>query len=257
MRLRGLLRPGFQLDDEFAKWRSRPLPEIQYLILDATYYKVRIDGTVRDCATLKAIGIRRDDGKRMILGVSCALSEAEVHWREFLVSLKERGIGIPDLIVSDAHTGLKAALRATCNASPWQRCQFHLQQNAGHLITKQELKSVIASQIAAIFNAESRAHAEERLRVLLETWREKQPKLVAWAEENLPEGFTVFDLPEAHRRKLRTSNACEALNSQIKRRTRVVGLFPSEESLQRLVTAVLVEISDAWESGKSYLKPQN
>ena len=246
-----------QLDDEFAKWRSRPLPEIQYLILDATYYKVRIDGTVRDCATLKAIGIRRDDGKRMILGVSCTLSEAEIHWREFLVALKQRGIGIPDLIVSDAHTGLKAALRATCNASPWQRCQFHLQQNAGHLITKQELKSVIASQIAAIFNAESRAHAEERLRVLLETWREKQPKLVAWAEENLPEGFTVFDLPEAHRRKLRTSNACEALNSQIKRRTRVVGLFPSEESLQRLVTAVLVEISDAWESGKSYLKPQN
>jgi putative transposase len=109
-----------QLDEEFAKWRSRPLPEIQYLILDATYYKVRIDGTVRDCATLKAIGIRRDDGKRMILGVSCALSEAEVHWREFLVSLKERGIGIPDLIVSDAHTGLKAALRAACNASPWQ-----------------------------------------------------------------------------------------------------------------------------------------
>ena len=246
-----------QLDEEFAKWRARPLPEIQYLILDATYYKVRIDGTVRDCATLKAIGIRRDDGKRMILGVSCTLSEAEIHWREFLVALKQRGIGIPDLIVSDAHTGLKAALRATCNASPWQRCQFHLQQNAGHLITKQELKSVIASQIAAIFNAESRAHAEERLRVLLETWREKQPKLVAWAEENLPEGFTVFDLPEAHRRKLRTSNACEALNSQIKRRTRVVGLFPSEESLQRLVTAVLVEISDAWESGKSYLKPQN
>jgi transposase-like protein len=246
-----------QLDEEFAKWRSRPLPGIQYLILDATYYKVRIDGTVRDCATLKAIGVRRDDGKRMILGVSCALSEAEVHWREFLVSLKERGIGIPDLIVSDAHTGLKAALRAACNASPWQRCQFHLQQNAGHLVTKQQLKSVIASQIAAIFNAESRAHAQERLRIFLNTWRDKQPKLVAWAEENLPESFTVFDLPEANRRKLRTSNACETLNSQIKRRTRVVGLFPNEESLERLVTAVLVEISDAWESGKSYLKPQN
>ena len=246
-----------QLDEEFIKWRSRQLPEIQYLILDATYYKVRIDGTVRDCATLKAIGIRRDDGKRMILGVSCALSEAEVHWRSFLVSLKERGIGIPDLIVSDAHTGLKAALRAACNASPWQRCQFHLQQNAGHLVTKQELKSLVASQIAAIFNADSQAHAEERLRLFIEAWREKQPKLAAWAEENLPEGFTVFSLPEAQRRKLRTSNACEALNSQIKRRTRVVGLFPSEESLQRLVTAVLVEISDTWETGKSYLKPQN
>jgi transposase-like protein len=246
-----------QLDEEFAKWRARALLEIRYLILDATYYKVRIDGTVRDCATLKAIGIRRDDGKRMILGVSCALSEAEVHWREFLIALKERGIGIPDLIISDAHAGLKAALRAACNSSPWQRCQFHLQQNAGHLVTKQDLKSLIATQIAAIFNAESRPHAEERLRVFLQAWRDKQPKLVAWAEENIPEGFAVFDLPEAYRRKLRTSNACETLNSQIKRRTRVVGLFPSEESLERLVTAVLVEISEAWESGKSYLKPEN
>jgi transposase-like protein len=85
-----------QLDEEFAKWRTRPLPEIAYLIIDATYYKVRIDGVVRDCATLIAHGIRRDDGKRMILGVSCALSEAEVHWRAFLIGLKERGIGIPD-----------------------------------------------------------------------------------------------------------------------------------------------------------------
>jgi hypothetical protein len=85
-----------QLDEEFAKWCSRPLPEIIYLIIDATYYKVRIDGVVRDCATLIAHGIRRDDGKRMILGVSCALSEAEVHWRGFLIGLKERGIGIPD-----------------------------------------------------------------------------------------------------------------------------------------------------------------
>lgn len=248
-----------QLDDELAKWRTRPLPEIQYLTLDATYYKVRIDGSVRDCATLKAIGVRRDDGKRMILGVSCALSEAEIHWRDFLTNLKERGIGIPDLITSDAHTGLRAALRAACNSSPWQRCLFHLQQNAQHLITKHELKSTIAGEIAAIFNAETRPHAEERLRIFIAKWQQKQPKLTAWAEENIPEGFTVFGIPEPHRKKLRTSNPCETLNSQIKRRTRVVGLFPSEESLQRLVTSVLIEISEAWESGKTYLnlKPQN
>ncbi|MDA7882530.1 transposase, partial [Akkermansiaceae bacterium] len=97
-----------QLDEEFEKWRTRPLPEIAYMTLDATYYKVRIDCTVRDCATLIAHGVRRSDGKRMILGVSCALSEAEVHWREFLTGLKERGMGIPDLITSDAHSGLKA-----------------------------------------------------------------------------------------------------------------------------------------------------
>jgi len=118
-------KPTAELDIEFKKWCNRTLPGIIYLTLDATYYKVRIDGTVRDCATLIAIGVRREDGKRMILDMSCALSEAEVHWREFADSLRERGMGIPDLVTSDAHTGLRAALRACFAATLWQRCQFH------------------------------------------------------------------------------------------------------------------------------------
>jgi len=244
-----------QLDEEFAKWRTRPLPEVAYLIIDATYYKVRIDGMVRDCATLIAHGIRRDDGKRMILGVSCALSEAEVHWRGFLNSLKERGIGIPDLVTSDAHSGLKAALKASFNATPWQRCQFHLQQNAQQYVTKQHLKTKVASDIKVIFNADDRAHAEERLKDFVKAYGESQPRLAAWAEENLPEGFTVFALSEAHRKRLRTSNASENVNAQIKKRTRVVGLFPSGESLLRLVTGILIEISETWETGKAYLTP--
>lgn len=170
------------LDSEFQKWRERPLPEITYLTLDATYYKVRIDGTVRDCATLIAIGVRRDDGKRMILGVSCALSEAEVHWREFATRLRERGIGIPDLVTSDAHTGLRAALKACFAATPWQRCQFHLQQNAQQYVTKQELKNKVAADIATIFNADDRPHAEIRLEGFIKTYAETQPKLAAWAE---------------------------------------------------------------------------
>lgn len=244
-----------QLDSEFAKWRTRPLPGISSLTLDATYYKVRIDGVVRDCATLIAHGIRRDDGKRMILGVSCALSEAEVHWRGFLAGLKERGIGIPDLVTSDAHSGLKAALKASLNGTPWQRCQFHLQQNAQEYVTKQHLKGKVASDIKVIFNADDRAHAEERLKDFVKTYGESQPRLAAWAEENLPEGFAVFAFPEAHRKRLRTSNACENVNGQIKKRTRVVGLFPSEESLLRLVTGLLIEISETWETGKTYLTP--
>lgn len=242
-----------QLDAEFEKWRTRPLPEIAYMTLDATYYKVRIDGVVRDCATLIAHGIRRDDGKRMILGVSCALSEAEVHWRTFLAGLKDRGIGIPDLVTSDAHSGLKAALKASLSGTPWQRCQFHLQQNAQEYVTKQHLKSKVASDIKVIFNADDRAHADERLKEFVRIYSESQPRLAAWAEENLPEGFAVFAFPEAHRKRLRTSNACENVNGQIKKRTRVVGLFPSEESLLRLVTGVLIEISETWETGKAYL----
>ena len=208
---------------------------------------------VRDCATLIAIGVRREDGKRMILGVSCALSEAEVHWRDFTNSLRERGIGIPDLVTSDAHSGLRAALRACLSATPWQRCQFHLQQNAQQYITKQDLKSKVATDIATIFNADDRPHAEARLGSFIKSYSETQPKLAEWAEINLPEGFTVFNLPAAHRQKIRTSNACETLNSQIKRRTRVVGLFPNEQSLLRLVTGVLIEISETWETGKAYL----
>jgi len=242
-----------QLDHEFEKWRTRPLPPIAYMTLDATYHKVRIDGVVRDCATLTAYGIRCADGKRIILGVSCALSEAEVHWRVFLNGLKERGIGIPSLVTSDAHSGLKAALKAALNGTPWQRCQFHLQQNAQEYVTKQDLKAKVAADIRAIFNADDRAHAEERLKQFVKIYSQSQPKLAAWAEENLPDGFTVFAFPEAHRRRLRTSNACENVNRQIKARTRVVGLFPSEESLLRLVSGVLTEISETWETGKAYL----
>lgn len=242
------------LDEEFEQWRTRPLPEISNLFLDATYYKVRIGGNVRDCATLIAIGIRRDNGKRIILGVSCALSEAEVHWRKFLTGLKERGIGIPDLVTSDAHEGLRAALRATVNSSPWQRCQFHLQQNAQAYVPTKDLKQKVAEDIRRIFNAESRAHAEEKLSAFVSEYSSKAPQLAAWAETNLPEGLAVFSFPETARKRLRTSNMCETLNSQIKRRTRVVGLFPCESSLLRLVTAILIEISEEWETGKVYLQ---
>ena len=245
-----------ELDAEFSKWRDRPLPEIAHLFIDATYYKVRIDGVVRDCATLIAIGIRRDNGKRLILGVSCALSEAEVHWRGFLAGLKERGIGIPDSVTSDAHEGLRAALRATLNSSPWQRCQFHLQQNAQAYVPTKELKLKVAADIRRIFNADDRAHAEAKLADFVKAYTKSAPRLAAWAEQNIPEGLAVFSFPEASRKRLRTSNMCETLNSQIKRRTRVVGLFPNDSSLLRLVTGVLMEISEEWETGKVYLQQE-
>ena len=242
-----------ELDEDFTHWRERPLPEIAHLIIDATYYKVRIDGSVRDCATLIAIGVRRDDGKRMILGVSCALSEAEVHWREFFNQLKERGVGIPDSVTSDAHSGLKAALKSTFNASPWQRCQFHLQQNAQAYVPKQSMKTEVASTIRGIFNSTDIERAQLALSEAVSKYSTSAPKLATWMEVNLPEGFTIFSLPEPLRKRLRTSNMCEALNSSIKRRTRVVGLFPNEAALERLVTAVLMEISEGWETGKTYL----
>jgi len=242
-----------ELDEEFEKWRNRPLEPIAFLILDATYIKVRVDGAVRDCAILTAIGVRRSDGKRMVLGVSCALSEAEAHWRKFLKSLKERGVGIPDLVTSDAHEGLKAALRATLNASPWQRCQFHLQQNAQAHVPRLEYRAKVAADIRSVFNAPDLAHAQHRLEEIVAKWREKSAKLADWMETNLPEGFSVFALPEHQRRRLRTSNMAERIHREIKRRTKVAGLFPNEASVLRLVTAIHIETSEDWETGRAYL----
>ena len=246
-------RVAAQLDPLLAQWRTRPLDPIRHILLDARYEKVRVEGAVRSCAVLIAIGIREVDGRRLILGVSVSLSEAEVHWRTFLQSLRERGIGLPALIVSDAHPGLAAARAAVFSGVPWQRCQFHLQQNAQAYVPKADQKSVVAGEIGRIFNAATLAEAEDRLRQLVTKYRTSAPKLAAWLEENLPEGFTVFGQPEAQRRRLRTSNACENLNRQVRRRTAVAGLFPNEASLLRLVSAILMEISEDWETSKCYL----
>lgn len=246
-------RVAAQLDPLLEQWRIRPLDPMRYLFIDARYEKVRVGGTVRSCAVLIAIGIREADGRRVILGVSVSLSEAEVHWREFLQTLRDRGIGTPALIISDAHPGLKAARAAVFSGVPWQRCQFHLQQNAQAYIPKADQKIVVAGEIRRIFDAASLAEAEERLRQLVTKYRSSAPKLAAWLEENLPEGFTVFGQPEAQRRRLRTSNACENLNRQVRRRTAVAGLFPNEASLLRLVSAILMEISEDWETSKCYL----
>ena len=242
-----------ELDETFELWRNRELPEIAHMIIDATYIKVRIAGCVRDCAVFTAIGVRREDGKRMVLGVSAALSEAEVHWRDFLVSLKERGIGIPDSITSDAHEGIRSALRAVFNATPWQRCQFHLQQNAQAYVPKLDMREPVGADIRSVFNADTLEHAEAKLEALIEKYSKSAPDLSNWMQTAIPEGLQIFALPEHKRKRLRTSNACETLNTQIKRRTRVAGLFPNTDSILRLTTAILMEVSEEWETGKAYI----
>lgn len=241
------------LDEELHAWRSRPLGRMPYLIFDARYEKVRHGGSVIDCAALVAIGIT-PEGKRSVLGVSVSLSEAEVHWREFLASLIERGLHGVEMIVSDAHEGLAAARRACFNGVPWQRCQFHLQQNAMQYVPKLALRAEVAIDLRRVFNAPDRHEADRQLTLAVDKYRDQAPQLAEWMEENIPQGLTVFALPAAHRRKLRTTNMLERLNKEIKRRTRVATLFPNEASLLRLISAVLMEQSEEWETGKTYLK---
>lgn len=245
-------RAAAELDEILGKWRARELGRFGYLYLDARYEKVRRDGQVRDAAVLIASGVN-EDGKREVLGVSVAISECEVHWREFLQSLVKRGLCGVRLITSDDHPGLKAARKAVLGGIAWQRCQFHLQQNAASYVPKIEMKSEVASDIRSIFNARDRSEADALLKKTVEKYRQTASKLSSWMEENIPEGLTVFAFPESHRRLIRTTNGLERVNKEVKRRTRVVGLFPNEESCLRLVSAVLMEISDDWQTGKTYL----
>lgn len=240
------------LDEELSTWRLRPLGEVPYLVLDARYEKVRHGGAVVSCAVLIAVGLDLL-GHRSVLGVSVSLSEAEVHWREFLGSLQDRGLHGVRYVVSDNHAGLRAALTARLSGVKWQRCQFHLQQNAQQYVPRVALRREVAADLRDVFEAGDRAEAERRLRLVAEKYRQTAPKLAAWIEENVPEGLTVLELPAAHRKRLRTTNMLENLNKQVKRRTRVAGLFPNTESALRLVTAVLMEQSEEWETGKVYL----
>ncbi len=241
-----------QLDQQLEIWRNRPLSDLAYpyLVLDARYEKVRCDGIVLDYTVLLAIGVD-ETGHRTILGVKTVLSEAETHWRDFLASLQERGLRGTRFIVSDDHQGLRAAICARFPGVPWQRCQFHLQQNASNYVPKLSMRATVAEELRQILHAESLPYAEALLRAMGAKYRKSAPDLSAWLEKNVPESLTVFSLPKEHRVRMRTSNAAERLSQEIKRRTRVVRVFPNPQSLLRLVSAVLVEISEKWETSRN------
>lgn len=242
-----------RLDEVLEIWRNRPLGEIVYLFLDARYEKVRQDGQIRDAAVLMAVGVDLA-GQRRILGVSLSLSEAEIHWRTFLQSLVSRGMSGVRLLISDDHAGLKAARRTVFGGIPWQRCQFHLQQNAGAYIPRQNLKAEVAADIRKIFNAPDRPTAETYLAQTVQKYSKTASRLAEWLEKNIPEGLTIFAFPPAHQRRLRTTNMVERLNREIHRRTSVVSIFPSEKSCLRLISALLIERDEEWQVfGRMYL----
>jgi transposase-like protein len=240
------------LDAELTQWRERPLGEIPYVFFDARYEKVRVNGVVVSCALLVAIGIT-PAGQRTVLGLSVSLSEAEVHWRDFLASLQARGLHGVQLVVSDDHAGLKAALATRLAGVKWQRCQFHLAQNLLDYLPPNVSQEEASAELRGVFNAPSRTEAERLLALMVKKYAPNSKKLATWLETSVPEGLTVFDFPVEHRRRLRTNNSLERLNREIKRRTRVATQFPNEASLLRLATAVLMETDEEWQSDKRYL----
>jgi len=240
------------LDEELEAFRQRSLGRIEYLYVDARYEKIRQNGSVRDLAVLSAIGVN-EEGKREILGISVSFSEAEVHWRCFFEDLQKRGMRGLQLIISDDHSGLGRARKAVFPSVPWQRCTFHMAQNAQGYAPKQEMKEEIGQALRDIFNCPNLSLAQECKRNAVDKYSKVAPKFSEWLENNIEEGLTFFQFPQEHRRKIRTSNAMERLNQEIKRRTRLVRVFPNEKSCERLVTAVLQEIHEEWVTGKVYL----
>lgn len=234
-----------ELDETLSAWRERPLGTFTYMFLDARYEKVRHGGAIVHSGVLIAVGVQ-EDGRRDVLGVSVALSEAEPHWRKFLQSLKERGLSGVKLAISDAHAGLKAALTSVFPLVPWQRCQVHLQRDALGRVPRAAMKSEVTADIRAVFNAYDREAADQLVDKIAAKWRKKAPLLADWMLANLEDGLTAFDFPERHRQRIRTTNVVERLNRELKRRSRVVSIFPNESSLLRLVTAMLAETSEEW-----------
>ena len=197
-----------ELDGEFELFRNRPIGEISYLLIDAIYLKIRHNGTIIDMAILLAYGIT-PEGKREILGASSELSEAEVHWREFLQSLQARGMRGLQLVVSDDHAGLKKARMAVFPSVPWQRCQFHLCQNAQSYAPKKSMRHEIAEVMRSIFGSPTLEIAKEMKRQAIEKYQKRAPEFAKWLEENVDEGLTVYQFPQEHWRKIRTSNGIE------------------------------------------------
>ena len=242
------------LDDELGHWRNRPLEkEYPYLIADARYEHVREDGRVLSEGVLTVKGINTD-GYREILSVAVAPGEEEESWGEVFEDLLERGIK-PDTVryvVSDQHRGLRAALNRYLPGALWQRCQTHYQRNAGAKVPRRA-RSEVHARLRDVFNAPDYERAKERAEHLVREWQDRFPTLVEWLDESIEEPLAVFELPEAHRKRLRTTNGLERHHQEKRRRSRVIRIFPNPASCLRLVSAMGMEQSEDWLTGHRYL----
>ena len=243
------------LDEEIKQWQNRPLGAIRFLLLDATYVKVRSGGIVQSCAVLIAAGIT-PEGTRTVLGSSVAQSEAGIHWKTFLSSLVSRGLTGVEMITSDRHAGLVEACCSVFSGAMWNRCHVHVQRDAAKYVPRTAWRSKVAEDIRQIYLVQDVNKAQARLNEAVAYWGKKAPQLSEWMEENIPEGFAVMKFPVCFRKRLHTSNLVERMNKEVKRRTNVVSVFPNVESAHRLVAALCMEVAQDWECGRIYLNLQ-
>src|SRR5271154_945431 len=233
-----------EIDDKIAAFLNRPLEgDWPYLWLDATYVKVRENGRIVSVAVILAVAVN-SDGRREVLGLSIGASEAETFWTDFLRALARRGLRGVKLVISDAHEGLKAAVSKVLHAS-WQRCRVHFMRNVLAYAGKQG-RRVVAAFIGTAFVQDDAEAARTQWRQVADQLRPKVPKLAALMDDAETDVLAFMSFPKDPRPKLHSTNPLERLNGEIKRRTDVVGIFPNEEAIVRLVGAILLEQNDEW-----------
>ena len=240
------------LDETLNKFAHRRLSEdYPYLILDARYEKVRDDGVIQSQAVLIAIGINWE-GHRQVLGVELANRESQSSWREFLLSLKQRGLRGVEFVVSDDHAGLKKAIAEVVPEAAWQRCYVHFLRNALDYLPRRADDDCM-QELRWLYDRRNLAEAQRDLAAWIDRWQKKYPKLTDWVEENIGSTLTFYRLPRQHHKHVKSTNMLERLNEELRRRTRVVRIFPNAASCLRLVRALCAETHEAWLEDNRYL----
>jgi putative transposase len=240
------------LDESLERFAKRPLEEAYpYLVLDARYEKVRQDGVIRSQAVQIAIGINHE-GRRQILAVELANRESQTSWKDVLLELKSRGLRGVEFVVSDDHPGLKRAIAEVIPEAVWQRCYVHFLRNALDHLPRKAVDDCL-QELRWLYDRRDLAEAQKDLAQWLERWGQKYPKLCEWVEENIGETFTFYRLPLQHHKHMKSTNMLERLNEEIKRRTRVVRIFPNEASCLRLIRALAAETHEDWLEASRYL----
>ena len=237
------------LDESLELFAKRPLEAVYpYLVLDARYEKVRRDGVIRSQAVQIAIGINAE-GRRQILAVELANRESQTSWKDFLLALKGRGLRGVEFVVSDDHPGLKRAIAEVIPEAVWQRCYVHFLRNARDHLPRKAVDDCM-QELRWLYDRRDLAEAQKDLAQWLERWGQKYPKLCEWVEENIGE---FYQLPLQHHKHLKSTNMLERFNEEIKRRTRVVRIFPNEASCLRLIRALAAETHEDWLEANRYL----
>ncbi|ACK86194.1 IS256 family transposase [Methylorubrum extorquens] len=233
-----------EIDERVGAFLDRPIEgEWPYLWIDATYVKVREAGRIVSVAVIVAVGVN-SDGRREVLGMDVGPSEAETFWTAFLRKLARRGLRGVKLVISDAHEGIKASVAKVMNAT-WQRCRVHFMRNVLARAGRSG-RRVVSAFIATAFAQDDAEAARLQWRRVADQLRPKVPKLAALMDEAEPDVLAYMGFPAQHRVKLHSTNPLERLNGEIKRRTEVVGIFPNEAAINRLVGAILLEQNDEW-----------